>query len=78
MQVAPAGLFLRGENLPPYRNGVLVATFSFSANFLKKVIFQRNRVAAAEIYLLAGFFLDNTYLSVFNIGIAYLRLEACE
>lgn len=41
---------------------VSVAAFSFPADFLKKVIFQRNQVAAAEICLPAGFFLDNTHL----------------
>lgn len=59
-QVATAGLFTRGGNLSPYRNSTctLVATYihSFSANFLEKVIFQRNRVGAAEI-LSANWFL---------------------
>lgn len=65
-QVAIAGLLIRDGNLSPYRNSacMLVATYihSFSANFLKKVIFQRNRVGAAEICLPTGFFLDNRQL----------------
>lgn len=41
---------------------MLVATYSFSANFLKKVIFQRNQVGEAEICLPTGFFWDNRQL----------------
>lgn len=62
-QVATAGLFIRDGNLSPYRNSVCVLVaihiHSLPANVLKKVIFQRNGVGAAEFCLPTSFFLDN-------------------
>lgn len=41
---------------------VAIHIHSLPANVLKKVIFQRNRVGAAEICLPTSFFLDNRQL----------------